>query len=59
MDISNRTVFIAGATSGIGAELARRFAAAGSPVIVGGRRTDQLEKASAEGFLSRPRSSRR
>jgi hypothetical protein len=30
MDITNRTVFIAGATSGIGLELARRFAAAGS-----------------------------
>jgi uncharacterized oxidoreductase len=54
MDISNRTVFIAGATSGIGAELARRFAAAGSAVIVGGRRTDQLEKASAEGFFAVP-----
>lgn len=37
MDITNRTVFIAGATSGIGLELARRFAAAGSDVIVGGR----------------------
>jgi hypothetical protein len=31
MDITNRTVFIAGATSGIGLELARRFAAAGEP----------------------------
>jgi short-subunit dehydrogenase involved in D-alanine esterification of teichoic acids len=39
MDITNRTVFIAGATSGIGLELARRFAAAGSTVIAGGRRT--------------------
>jgi len=33
MDITNRTVFIAGATSGIGLELARRFTAAGSAVI--------------------------
>jgi uncharacterized oxidoreductase len=50
MDITNRTVFIAGATSGIGLELARRFAAAGSAVIVGGRRTDLLDKLAAEGF---------
>jgi short-subunit dehydrogenase involved in D-alanine esterification of teichoic acids len=50
MDISNRTVFVAGATSGIGLELARRFAAAGSTVVVGGRRTDLLERIAAEGF---------
>jgi uncharacterized oxidoreductase len=54
MDISNRTVFIAGATSGIGLELARRFAAAGSAVIVGGRRTDVLDKLAAEGFATVP-----
>ena len=50
MDITNRTVFIAGATSGIGLELARRFAAAGSAVIIGGRRTDLLAELAAEGF---------
>ena len=50
MDITSRTVFIAGATSGIGLELARRFAAAGSNVIVGGRRTDLLDQIAAEGF---------
>jgi uncharacterized oxidoreductase len=38
MDTSSRTVFIAGGTSGIGLELARRLAAAGSAVVVGGRR---------------------
>ena len=54
MDISNRTVFIAGATSGIGLELARRFAAAGSTVIVGGRRTDLLDQVGAEGFAAVP-----
>jgi uncharacterized oxidoreductase len=54
MDITNRTVFIAGATSGIGLELARRFAAAGSTVIVGGRRTDLLDKIAAEGFATVP-----
>jgi uncharacterized oxidoreductase len=52
MDITNRTVFIAGATSGIGLELARRFAAAGSTVVVGGRRTDLLDKIAAEGFAT-------
>jgi short-subunit dehydrogenase involved in D-alanine esterification of teichoic acids len=52
MDITNRTVFIAGATSGIGLELARRFATAGSTVIVGGRRTDLLDQIAAEGFAT-------
>ena len=50
MDIADRTVFIAGATSGIGLELARRFAAAGSTVVIGGRRADLLEQIAAEGF---------
>ena len=54
MDITNRTVFIAGATSGIGLELARRFAAVGSAVIVGGRRADLLDKIAAEGFATVP-----
>src|ERR1700683_3501708 len=54
MDITNRTVFIAGATSGIGLELARRFAAAGSDVIVGGRRNHLLGKLAAEGFATVP-----
>jgi len=52
MDISNRTVFIAGATSGIGLELARHFRAAGSTVIVGGRRADLLDRIAAEGFAT-------
>ncbi|MCU1407107.1 MAG: Dehydrogenase [Glaciihabitans sp.] len=39
MDITNRTVLIVGGTSGIGLGLARRFVAAGSTVIVGGRNT--------------------
>lgn len=52
MDITNRTVFIAGATSGIGLELARRFAAAGSTVIAGGRRTDLLDKIAGEGLAT-------
>lgn len=43
MDICNRTVLIVGGTSGIGLGLARRFAAAGSTVIVGGRNTGTVE----------------
>jgi uncharacterized oxidoreductase len=52
MDITNRTVFIAGATSGIGLELARQFSVAGSTVIVGGRRADLLDQIAAEGFAT-------
>ena len=52
MDIPSRTVFIAGATTGIGLELARRFAAAGSTVIAGGRRTDLLGKIADEGLAT-------
>ncbi|MBD2898987.1 hypothetical protein amrb99_79640 [Actinomadura sp. RB99] len=50
MDISNRTVFIVGGTSGIGRELARRFAAAGSTVAVGGRSAEALSDLAEEGF---------
>ncbi|MEU1369162.1 SDR family NAD(P)-dependent oxidoreductase [Streptomyces sp. NPDC005803] len=50
MDVSNRTVFIVGGTSGIGRELARRLAAAGSTVAVGGRSAEALSELSDEGF---------
>ncbi|MCQ4206933.1 SDR family oxidoreductase [Streptomyces longispororuber] len=50
MDLSDRTVFIAGGTSGIGRELARRFAAAGSTVAVGGRSPEALAELAEEGF---------
>jgi uncharacterized oxidoreductase len=50
MDITNRSVFIAGGTSGIGLELARRFRAAGSTVVVGGRRSDALAQLAGEGL---------
>jgi short-subunit dehydrogenase involved in D-alanine esterification of teichoic acids len=43
MDITNRTVFLVGGTSGIGLGLARRFAASGSTVVIGGRRTDPID----------------
>lgn len=48
MDISGNTIFIPGATSGIGLALAQRFAARGNTVIVGGRRTELLEQIAAE-----------
>ncbi|NED02050.1 SDR family NAD(P)-dependent oxidoreductase, partial [Streptomyces sp. SID6648] len=49
-DLSNRTVLIVGGTSGIGRELARRFAAAGSTVAVGGRSPEALSELAEEGF---------
>lgn len=42
MDTSGRTVLVVGGTSGIGLGLARRFAAAGSTVVVGGRTTERV-----------------
>ncbi|MBF4572866.1 SDR family NAD(P)-dependent oxidoreductase [Herbiconiux sp. VKM Ac-1786] len=39
MDLTHRTALIVGGTSGIGLGLARRLAAAGSTVVVGGRDT--------------------
>lgn len=43
MEISRRTVLVVGGTSGIGLGLARRFAAAGSTVVVGGRNVERVE----------------
>ncbi|OCG73177.1 SDR family oxidoreductase [Microbacterium sediminis] len=51
MDITTRTAFIAGGTSGIGRELARRLAAAGSTVIVGGRNVAALAELESEGIV--------
>jgi short-subunit dehydrogenase involved in D-alanine esterification of teichoic acids len=48
MDISGNTIFIPGATSGIGLALALRLQDAGNTVIVGGRRTDVLHQLAAE-----------
>ncbi|GAA1619182.1 SDR family oxidoreductase [Actinoplanes couchii] len=47
MNISGNTVFIPGATSGIGLGLALRLHAKGNTVIVGGRRTALLEQIAA------------
>jgi short-subunit dehydrogenase involved in D-alanine esterification of teichoic acids len=48
MNITGNTVFVPGATSGIGLALALRLYAAGNTVIVGGRRTELLEQIAAE-----------
>jgi len=53
MNISGNTIFIPGATSGIGLALARRLKAAGNVVIIGGRRTELLaELESEQGFAT-------
>lgn len=49
MNISGNTIFIPGATSGIGLALARQLRAKGNTVIVGGRRTALLDAIAAEG----------
>lgn len=48
MDITGNTVFIPGATSGIGLALALRLAERGNTVIVGGRRAGLLRQISAQ-----------
>ncbi|MCI4064510.1 SDR family NAD(P)-dependent oxidoreductase [Micromonospora sp. R77] len=47
MDISGNTIFIPGATSGIGLALALELRARGNTVIIGGRRTELLESLAA------------
>jgi uncharacterized oxidoreductase len=48
MDITHNTIFIPGATSGIGLALATRLQAKGNTVIIGGRRTGLLDQLAAE-----------
>ena len=48
MNITGNTVFIPGATSGIGLGLALRLQAKGNAVIVGGRRNELLEQIRTE-----------
>ena len=52
MNITGNTIFIPGATSGIGLALALRLQAAGNTVIVGGRRTDLLAQLEEEHSLA-------
>ncbi|MFG3111235.1 SDR family oxidoreductase [Streptomyces tendae] len=47
MNISGNTIFIPGSTSGIGLALALALRAKGNTVIVGGRRTERLERIAA------------
>ncbi|MGH3380205.1 MAG: SDR family oxidoreductase [Actinoallomurus sp.] len=48
MNISGNTIFIPGSTSGIGLALALELRARGNTVIVGGRRTELLDRIAAE-----------
>jgi uncharacterized oxidoreductase len=48
MNTAGNTIFIPGATSGIGLGLARRFAAAGNKVVIAGRREHLIDQIVAE-----------
>lgn len=48
MRISGNTIFIPGATSGIGLALARALADRGNTLILGGRKADRLQQISSE-----------
>lgn len=48
MNPTGNTIFVPGATSGIGLALAQRLQASGNVVVVGGRRADLLDSLAAE-----------
>jgi NAD(P)-dependent dehydrogenase (short-subunit alcohol dehydrogenase family) len=47
-DLSGRVAFISGASAGLGAHLARLYAAAGAAVVLGARRIERTEALAAE-----------
>jgi NAD(P)-dependent dehydrogenase (short-subunit alcohol dehydrogenase family) len=47
-DLSARVAFISGASAGLGAHLARLYAAAGAAVVLGARRTERCEALATE-----------
>lgn len=47
-DLTGRTALVAGASSGIGAQFARKLAAAGAAVVLGARRTEMTGKIAEE-----------
>jgi NADP-dependent 3-hydroxy acid dehydrogenase YdfG len=46
--LHNKTIIITGASSGLGEEMARRFAALGANLVLGARREDRLKSLSAQ-----------
>ena len=47
-DLQNKTIIITGASSGLGEEMARRFAALGANLVLGARREERLKSLSAQ-----------